>query len=270
MEFCLRLSGFSRFSALVLFSAAAAIASSDSLRDGVSHSPRIKSIVRADTRTGRLVRTIVVNSVRNQPKPVQPPLAEPGSGSVPELALTIPDLVEKTARKYDVDPLLVHSVIQVESNYNPYALSPKGARGLMQLMPGTARRFGVRNTFDVKDNIEGGVKYLRFLTDLFPYDTRLAVAAYNAGEGAVSKYKNNIPPYRETEQYVHKVGQRYSQAKRAADHKQAIPGRPAEISPAAAAAAAESEYAHVEYSVDSDGRLRLQTATPKQEGAHTP
>ena len=89
----------------------------------------------------------------------------------------------------------------------------------MQLMPATARRFGVKNSFNVKENIEGGVRYLKYLDSLFPNDRRLTIAAYNAGEGAVWKYGNNIPPYRETKQYVERVGSRYGRARKEADRK---------------------------------------------------
>jgi soluble lytic murein transglycosylase-like protein len=93
----------------------------------------------------------------------------------------------------------------VESNYNPLAISPKGAQGLMQLMPDTARRFGVANAFDPIDNIRGGARYLKYLLDLYHGDQRLALAAYNAGEGAVQKY-GDVPPYPETLNYVTQVG----------------------------------------------------------------
>ncbi len=95
-------------------------------------------------------------------------------------------------------------MIRAESNYNPDAVSPKGALGLMQLIPSTARRFGVSNPFDVRENIEGGVRYLRFLLDYYQGDYPKAIAAYNAGEAAVDKY-HGIPPYAETQNYVHRV-----------------------------------------------------------------
>jgi soluble lytic murein transglycosylase-like protein len=139
--------------------------------------PRIRSVVKADAR-GRLVRTVVVSAPRNLPKPAE--LTQVNAADVPQI-------VEAMAKQYEVDPLLVHSVIETESAYNPYAVSPKGAQGLMQLMPATAKRFGVRNSFDVKENIEGGVRYLKYLGTLFPDDPKLAIAAYNAGEGAVWK-----------------------------------------------------------------------------------
>ena len=106
---------------------------------------------------------------------------------------------------------LVHSVIQVESNYDPNAVSPKGALGLMQLIPATARRFGVSDVFDPEDNIEGGTRYLKYLLGLYKGDESLALAAYNAGEGAVSRY-GGIPPYPETLGYVAKVRQRLAGA----------------------------------------------------------
>ena len=102
-------------------------------------------------------------------------------------------LIQQVSEKHGVDPELVKAMAQVESNYNPYAVSQKGAQGVMQLIPGTARRFGVANTFDVKQNIEGGVKYLKFLMELFPNNLTKILAAYNAGENAVIKYRG-VPP----------------------------------------------------------------------------
>jgi soluble lytic murein transglycosylase-like protein len=113
----------------------------------------------------------------------------------------IDEAVQQIAASHSLPPLLVHSVIQVESNYNPRAVSSKGALGLMQLMPATARRFGVANVFDPVANIEGGARYLKYLLDLYKGDYRLALAAYNAGEGAVEKY-GSVPPYPETQNYL--------------------------------------------------------------------
>lgn len=108
------------------------------------------------------------------------------------------------AASHGVDVTLVRAVIQVESDFDPYAVSSKGARGLMQLMPATAQRMGVRNAFDPRQNIFGGVRYLRFLLDLFQGSLTLAAAAYNAGENAVLRY-GGIPPFRETQDYVGKI-----------------------------------------------------------------
>ncbi|MDQ5908025.1 MAG: Lytic transglycosylase [Pseudomonadota bacterium] len=112
--------------------------------------------------------------------------------------------VNRIAAYHRLEPALLHAVISAESSYNPWAVSPKGAMGLMQLMPGTAERFGVSNPYDPVANMNGGARYLRWLLDRFN-DTRLAVAAYNAGEGAVQKYGNQIPPYQETQTYVVRV-----------------------------------------------------------------
>ena len=109
-----------------------------------------------------------------------------------------------------IDPLLLYSVMHQESSFKQHAISPKGARGLMQLMPPTARRFGVTNIFDPRQNIEGGARYLRFLTDRFNGELRLVLAGYNAGEGAVEKYGWSVPPYAETQEYVRRISRRYS------------------------------------------------------------
>jgi len=114
-------------------------------------------------------------------------------------------IIKSAARKHRLKPELLHAVIQAESSYNYKAKSSAGAMGLMQLMPQTAKRFGVENVWDPRQNVEGGAKYLRELLDLFRNDLKLALAAYNAGEGAVKKYGNKIPPYRETRDYVRKV-----------------------------------------------------------------
>src|SRR5260370_12183056 len=184
--------------------------------------PRFVSVVHSYAGTGRLVRSIVVASkpvhsqvISNQPMDIEelaPAAAAPDSA--------VRTLVEEAAKNFDVSPALVDSVIQVESNYNPNAISRKGAPGLMHMMPATARRVGVKNSFDAKQNIEGGVRYLKFLQQTFK-DDRLAIAAYNAGEGAVAKYRN-VPPYAETMDYVAKAGKKYGQAKRAAVKPKAV------------------------------------------------
>jgi soluble lytic murein transglycosylase-like protein len=110
-------------------------------------------------------------------------------------------LIDRYAAHYGVDPVLVRAVIQVESDFNPMCVSNKGARGLMQLMPETARRYGVRRVHDPEENIRGGVAYLADLLELFGNDLSRTLAAYNAGEGAVAKYAG-IPPYSETMTYV--------------------------------------------------------------------
>jgi len=114
-------------------------------------------------------------------------------------------IIETAARTYGVEKALVNAVISAESGYNPQAISRTGARGLMQLMPETARRYGVSDSMDPRDNIYGGVKYLKDLITLFRGDLRLVAAAYNAGENAVIRYGRRVPPYTETVAYVPRV-----------------------------------------------------------------
>ena len=159
---------------------------------GLPASPaRATWVVKVDSRTGKLVRSLVA-----------PPQARA------DAATEVQSLVADAAKTFDVNPLLVDSVIQVESNYNPFAVSPKGAQGLMQLIPATAQRFGVANVFNPVENIEGGAKYLRYLLDLYHDSFPLALAAYNAGERAVAKY-GGVPPYSETRNYVTEVGKQF-------------------------------------------------------------
>ncbi len=114
-------------------------------------------------------------------------------------------MVDEVSRTYGMESALLHAVISVESRYNPKAVSNKGAAGLMQLMPQTAKRYGVADAFDPLQNLNGGARYLRDLLRLFNNNTSLALAAYNAGEHAVMKHGNRIPPYRETLNYVPRV-----------------------------------------------------------------
>lgn len=118
-------------------------------------------------------------------------------------------MVDKIARVHGLDSALLHAVIAVESRYNPNAVSRAGASGLMQLMPATARHYGVTDLFDPEQNMHGGARYLSYLLEKFDSDTSLALAAYNAGETAVFKYGNRIPPYRETTDYVQRVLAKY-------------------------------------------------------------
>jgi hypothetical protein len=114
-------------------------------------------------------------------------------------------LIEKVAKELRLHPGLLHAMVRIESAYNPRAVSRKGAQGLMQLMPGTASRYGVVDRYDPRQNLEGGARYLSDLLKEFEYDIRLALAAYNAGENAVRRYGNTIPPFAETLNYVDKV-----------------------------------------------------------------
>ncbi len=211
---------------------------------------KVTTVVRADHKSGRLVRRVLVDPKIKLPRPAnQPSVGVSASGPSADLSR----IVDEKARSYDVDPLLVHSVIQVESNYDPYALSPKGAEGLMQLIPSTARWLGVRNTFDPVDNIDGGVRYLKYLQSIFG-DDRLALAAYNAGEGAVARY-GWIPPYPETQNYVTQVSQKYGDAKRAAAEASVgkVPSAAnPELSPA-------DEHPKLEQYQDEQGRICFRT-----------
>jgi len=118
-------------------------------------------------------------------------------------------LIRQNGNKYNVDPYLIFLVMEQESHFNTGAVSPKGARGLMQLMPGTAARFGVRRAHDAAQNISGGTRYLRELLNRFNNRVDLVLASYNAGEGAVAKFGNKVPPYKETRNYVKKISYRY-------------------------------------------------------------
>ena len=125
--------------------------------------------------------------------------------AAPERGRSFDDIIGEHAGRSGVRKNLVRAVIQVESAFNPRALSNKGAMGLMQLMPATARQFGVTNAFDPAENVRGGVAYLRQLLDRYDGDERLALAAYNAGPGAVDRHGQTVPPFAETRDYVKRV-----------------------------------------------------------------
>ena len=122
---------------------------------------------------------------------------------------TVDSYILDSGRRHSVDPLLLYAIMHQESTFKARAMSNKGARGLMQLMPGTAQRFGVTSIWDPRQNIEGGTRYMRFLLDAFEGDVKLALAGYNAGEGAVMKYGYRVPPYSETQEYVRRISRRY-------------------------------------------------------------
>lgn len=138
------------------------------------------------------------------------PLINPSLGGFTTGNSDVDNFIVESGKRNSVDPLLLYSIMHQESSFKPRAMSHKGARGLMQLMPPTASRFGVTNIWDPKQNIEGGARYMRFLLDLFSGDVRLALAGYNAGEGAVMKYGYQVPPYSETREYVRRISKRYS------------------------------------------------------------
>jgi hypothetical protein len=222
---------------------------------GLGVPQRITSVVRPDLRTGKLVRSVLVS-----PKPVTevrvaaavvPPRVVDDPGPLPSAPPSgIDEAVRRIAAEHSLSPQLIHSVIKVESNYNTHAISSKGALGLMQLIPATARRFGVGNAFNPVENIQGGAKYLRYLLDLYNGDYPLALAAYNAGEGAVARY-GGVPPFAETQNYVILVRRQLELAsKAAADKTAAAPAPPQAIE------AAEAGPAHVVEIVQADGSVR--------------
>jgi soluble lytic murein transglycosylase-like protein len=156
------------------------------------HTPRIES-----SRPKRLVQLTSL--------PMNPSLGGFTTGNS-----DVDTLIVDCDKRNSVHPLLLYSIMHQESSFKARAMSNKGARGLMQLMPFTASRFGVTNIWDPKQNIEGGARYMRFLLNLFNGDVQLALAGYNAGEGAVMKYGYQVPPYSETREYVRRIGNRYS------------------------------------------------------------
>ncbi|MEO7652645.1 MAG: lytic transglycosylase domain-containing protein [Bryobacteraceae bacterium] len=225
--------------------------------------PKRVSAVRVDARSGRLVRSTVV-SARPVASVMVPP-ATPGDDEQPaafaparlaqEPPANVKEMVNRAAERYELEPSLIHSVIRVESNYNANAISSAGAQGLMQLIPSTARRFGVSNSFHPGQNIEGGARYLKYLMQLYRGDERLALAAYNAGEGAVNRYRG-IPPYPETKNYVYQVGKRLGEA-RSAEARNAANSKAAKA--AKAETAAVSHYPPIEKVVGSDGKEYYRT-----------
>lgn len=214
-----------------------------------------RTTVRVDRNSGRLVRTQVIlprevpsldvlAKQARAPKPVSPKVVAERE--------VVDQIVEEAAARHEVDPLLAKSVLAVESAYNQFATSSKGAMGYMQLMPGTAKQLGVQNAYDARQNIEGGVKYLRYLKSKFD-DERLVLAAYNAGEGAVKKH-GWIPPYPETIDYVYKVGKRYGQASKEAARKKETAQTPGSKPEEKPAPQPEPRIAQV---VDAEGRIHL-------------
>jgi len=221
MRFCFTLGCYTAAAALNLWAAPP------------EEAARVKTVVRVDARTGKLVRSVISN-------------AQPVAGRPAPQALDA--AVRQIAAEQSVSAELLHSVIQQESNYNPGAVSRKGAQGLMQLIPETARRFGVLDSFDPVENIQGGAKYLKYLLDLYKGDYHLALAAYNAGEKAVAKY-GGVPPYPETQNYVAQVKKRLDSAKPLVQVKAEV--KTVETAP--------GEPRHIVEMMDADGAVRYVT-----------
>lgn len=143
-------------------------------------------------------------------QPATPP--EPVPQLLPPPKPTLSDVVTATGIQHRIDPDLINSVIHAESNFNPHARSPKGAQGLMQLMPQTAQKLGVADAYDAKANVDGGTRYLKQLLELYNFDLVKALAAYNAGPQRVTRYRG-VPPYRETQLYIRKIILDYNRKK---------------------------------------------------------
>jgi Transglycosylase SLT domain len=193
----------------------------------------VSTVVRANAKTGKLVRSTVVQK-------------EPVSDE------NLNKMIDRISAEQGIEAPLVHSVIRAESNYSATALSPKGAQGMMQLIPSTARRFGVANAFDAQDNIQGGVRYLKFLLDYYQGDYPKAIAAYNAGEKAVDKYKG-IPPFAETRNYVSQVSKNLKSER----EKRKVTAKAAD--PVPAPTTTTETYRPILASLGSDGRVYYRT-----------
>jgi soluble lytic murein transglycosylase-like protein len=217
---------------------------------------RVTTVVRPDPHTGRLVRSVIVapKSVAEKTiaatvvaaRVITPAPAEAATVEAPPPAAGIDQAVERIAAEHSLPAELLHSVIKVESNYNPNAVSPKGAQGLMQLIPSTARRFGVADAFNPLENIQGGARYLRYLLDLYNNNYPLALAAYNAGEQAVTRY-GGVPPYRETQNYLVLVKKQLDKA--AGAHR--TPAPPPPVVPVD-----RNAPTHIREIVETDGTVR--------------
>jgi hypothetical protein len=150
----------------------------------------------------------VEDVVSIEPEEIFEPLPAPLSPNTP-----YHDIIRAAAERYGVDADLIHCVIAVESNFNEKAISPKNARGLMQLLPDTARRMGVKNIFDPRENVDGGTRYLRDMLVRYHNNVTLALAAYNAGPEKVQRYGNRVPPYLETQNYIQRIARGYAKIK---------------------------------------------------------
>jgi soluble lytic murein transglycosylase-like protein len=171
---------------------------------------------------------------------------------------TVDEYIVQSGTRHGVDPVLLYAIMHRESSFKKHAVSYKGARGLMQLMPATAARFGVTNIFDPRQNIDAGARYMRFLLNFFGGDVSLALAGYNAGEGAVLKYGRRVPPYNETQEYVKRITQRYALMRDPQTARRAPVVTSRQVATIQAAEKTAPLYEQNVYAVRlPDGRLRL-------------
>ena len=168
---------------------------------------------------GGVAEVPVEDIVAIEPEEIFEPSTEPLTDKTP-----FQKLIRDAAARYNLDPTLIHSVISIESNFNPKAVSHKNARGLMQLMPRTAELMGVKDSFDPGQNIDGGSHYLSGLLKKYKNDLTLALAAYNAGPDSVDKYGRRVPPYLETMKYVQRITKTYAKLKADAANPLNAPG----------------------------------------------
>jgi len=240
-----------KFGAVLLLSWLAATASATdvaTLRNGftIRHERRVqvgattRLYLSATDQTSYVdIPTAEIDRIEQDLTPVaDPPMALTPAASQPTVApapaaiapaLNLSDVVSEASGRYRLDPDLVNSVIRAESGFNPHAVSPKGAQGLMQLMPGTASKLGVPNAFDPAANVNGGTRYLRELLERYNYDLIKALAAYNAGTKRVEQYRG-VPPYRETRAYVASIVRDFNR-KKIAQQKAAKTGTAAQTPP---------------------------------------
>lgn len=170
----------------------------------------VKKTVQTQPRTGNVQDGLALKNIAPSSPDKLAMSAGNSLGGFTTGDVLIDSYIVESSIRYRIDPLLIYSQMHQESSFKRQAVSYKGASGLMQLMPATARRFGVTEIFNPKQNIDAGIRYMRWLLDTFNQDLRLALAGYNAGEGAVMKYGWQIPPYNETQEYVRRITTRYS------------------------------------------------------------
>jgi hypothetical protein len=176
---------------------------------------------------GGIAEIPVAEVLAIEPEEIFEPLPEPLSPTTP-----FHDIIRAAADRYGVDADLIHCVIAIESNFNPKAISPKNARGLMQLMPQTAAQLGVRDVFDPRENIDAGTRYLKDMLARYDNDLTLALAAYNAGPERVAQFGRRLPPYAETVKYVQRISRSYAKFKSGAVTDKAQPAPKVEGLPA--------------------------------------